>query len=291
MARISGSMPGRFVIEIAFDVPRLEEKLLAKAASIKGSEVKLTNVRQQPLGLEKPSVDVCLVRCMSMYGAVHAAALREGVGVRAVNTSSAILYAGDKILTVSRLKNAGLPLPRTAVGLDTVAAEKALEKVGLPAVDKPPIGSWGRLVALLRDYDDFKLVLEHREMMPSSYLKTHLIQEFIDLPNRDIRTLIIGDEVIGAMYRYRPINDWRTNIALGGEPVSAYLNDELIEISLKAARAVNGEVISVDVFETTDGSYLVNEVNGVPEFKGLMQATSVDIPAKIVDYVIETARR
>ncbi|MEM2051514.1 MAG: lysine biosynthesis protein LysX [Candidatus Caldarchaeum sp.] len=288
---ITQTMAGKFVVEIAFDVPRLEEKLLAKAASIAGAEVKLTNVRQQPLGLEKPSVDVCLVRCISMYGAVHVAALREGTGVRAVNPSSAILYSGDKILTVSRLKAVGLPLPRTAVGLDAPAAEKALEKVGLPAVDKPPIGSWGRLVALLKDYDDFKLVLEHREMMPSSYLKTHFIQEYIDLPNRDIRTLIIGEDVIGAMYRYRPSNDWRTNIALGGEPVSAYLNDELVDISLKAARAVNGEVISVDIFETTDGSYLVNEVNGVPEFKGLMQATSVDIPAKIIEYVIGSSRR
>ncbi len=284
-------MPGKFVVEVAFDMPRLEEKLLAKAASMKGLDVKLTNVRQQPFGLEKTSVDVCLVRCMSMYGAVHTAALREGVGVRAVNTSSAILYAGDKILTISKLKAAGLPLPRTAIGLDSTAAEKALEKVGLPAVDKPPIGSWGRLVALLKDVEDFRLVLEHREMLTSSYMKTHLIQEYIDLPNRDIRTLIIGDEVIGAMYRYRPSNDWRTNIALGGEPVSAYLNDELIEISLNAARAIGGEVVSVDVFETTDGSYLVNEVNGVPEFKGLMQATATDIPSKIIDYILKSSRR
>ncbi len=284
-------MSGKFVLEVAFDVPRLEEKLLAKAASMKGLDVRLTNVRQQPFGLEKTSIDVCLVRCMSMYGAVHTAALRESIGVRAVNTSSAIMYAGDKILTISKLKAAGLPLPRTAVGLGSTAAEKALERVGLPAVDKPPIGSWGRLVALLKDIEDFRLVLEHREMLASSYMKAHLIQEYIDLPNRDIRTLIIGDEVVGAIYRYRPSKDWRTNIALGGEPVPAYLNDELIEISLNAARAVGGEVVSVDVFETADGSYLVNEVNGVPEFKGLMRATATDIPSKIIDYIFKSSRR
>ncbi|MDW7978738.1 MAG: lysine biosynthesis protein LysX, partial [Candidatus Caldarchaeum sp.] len=260
------------------------------AAAVKGLEVKLTNVRQQAFGLEKPSIDVSLVRCVSMYSAVHTAALREGAGVRAVNSSSTILYSGDKILTVSRLKAAGLLLPRTAVGLDSDAAWKALEKVGLPAVDKPPIGSWGRLVALLKDLEDFKLVVEHREMLASSHMKTHFIQEYIDLPNRDIRTLIVGDEVVAAMYRYRPSNDWRTNIALGGEPAPAFLNDELIEISLRAAKAVGGEVVSVDVFETVDGSYLVNEVNGVPEFKGLMKATSVDIPEKVVNYVVRSAR-
>jgi glutamate--LysW ligase ArgX len=284
-------MASRFVIEIAYDVPRLEEKLLAKAASMNNLSVKLTNVRQTPLTLERPSVDVTLVRCVSMYGAVHAAALREAVDIKAINSSMAILYSGDKILTVSRLKAAGLLIPRVAVGLDAEAAEKALEKVGLPAVDKPPIGSWGRLVALLKDLDDFRLVLEHREMIPSSHMKTHVIQEYIDLPSRDIRTLVIGDEVVGAIYRYRPSDDWRTNVALGGQPVSAYLNEELREISLKAARSIGGEILSVDVFETETGSYLVNEVNGVPEFKGLMQATGVDIPGKIVEYAYKTCRK
>ncbi|MCS7137392.1 MAG: lysine biosynthesis protein LysX [Candidatus Caldarchaeum sp.] len=284
-------MAGRFVVEIAYDTPRLEERLLAKAVTAKGLELRLTNVRQHVFGLQKTPVDVCLVRCMSLYSAVHAAALREATLTRAVNSSEAILYSGDKILTVSRLKAHGLPIPRTAVALNGKAAEKAIDKVGLPAVDKPPIGSWGRLVALLKDVDDFRLVAEHREMLTSSYMKTHLIQEYIDLPNRDIRTFVVGDEVVGAMYRYRGSGDWRTNVALGGEPVQAFLNDELVEISLKSAKAVSGEIVSIDVFETTDGSYLVNEVNGVPEFKGLMKATGVDIPAKMVDYLVSLVKR
>ncbi|MEM2871777.1 MAG: lysine biosynthesis protein LysX [Candidatus Caldarchaeum sp.] len=284
-------MASSFTVEIAFDMPRLEEKMLAKTAAAKGFGVKLTNVKQHSFGFERPSVDVSLIRCVSMYGAVHTAAIREGAGVRAVNSSSAILYSGDKILTVSRLKSAGLPVPRTAVGMNSEAAKKALEKVGLPAVDKPPIGSWGRLVALVKDPEDFKIVLEHREMLSSSYMKTHLIQEYINLPNRDIRTLIIGDDVVGAMYRYRTSNEWRTNIALGGEPSPAFLNDDLIEISLRAAKAVGGEFVSVDIFETVDGSYLVNEVNGVPEFKGLMRATSTDIPEKVMTYLFKSSRR
>jgi glutamate--LysW ligase ArgX len=77
-------------------------------------------------------------------------------------------------------------------------------------------------VALIKDLDDFKLVLEHREMIPSSHMKTHVIQEYIDLPSRDIRTLVIGDEVVGAIYRYRPSDDWRTNVSLGGQPVSVW---------------------------------------------------------------------
>ncbi|MEM1943232.1 MAG: hypothetical protein QXE52_03995, partial [Candidatus Caldarchaeum sp.] len=69
------------------------------------------------------------------------------------------------------------------------------------------------------------------------------------------------------------------------------LNDDLIEISLRAAKAVGGEFVSVDIFETVDGSYLVNEVNGVPEFKGLMRATSTDIPEKVMTYLFKSSRR
>jgi len=278
-------------VEILYDVPRLEEKLLAKAVRILTGGVRLTNVRQQPLGFEHPGVDVSLVRCISMHSAVHAAAVREGAGVTAVNNSQAILTSGDKVLTTSRLRAAGVMIPRSAVALDTRSAEAALERVGLPAVDKPPIGSWGRLVALIKDEASFKTILEHREMIASRLMRTHLIQEYIDLPNRDIRTLVVGEEVLGAVFRYRSDGDWRTNVATGGLPVMAYLNEELNELSRKAAEAVNGDVVSVDIFEMVDGSYLVNEVNGVPEFKGFMEATGVDVPAKIARFIVGAARR
>ena len=278
-------MSAQPTLEIIFDVPRIEEKLLAKSAKMLGISVRLTNVKKQPLTFEQPSVGVSLVRCISMYNAVHAAAVREAASVRAINTSSSIIYSGNKILTVARLRAAGLPVPRTAVGLAPESAEKALENVGLPAVDKPPIGSWGRLVALIKDEQTFRTLLEHREMIPTSIMKAHLIQEYIDLPNRDVRTLVIGDEVLGAIFRYRGDGEWRTNVARGGQPVTAYLNEELKELSIKTARAVGGEIVSIDIFETVDGSYLVNEVNGVPEFKGLMQATGIDVPEKILEYV------
>ena len=128
-------------------------------------------------------------------------------------------------------------------------------------------------------------------MIANRLMRTHVIQEYIDLPNRDIRTLVVGDEVLAAMFRYRKDGDWRTNVARGGVPMMAYLNEELREISLKAAEAIGGEVISVDVFEMPDGTYLVNEVNGCPEFKGFIQATGMDVADKIINYLLNSARR
>jgi len=279
------------MIEIIYDFPRLEERLIAKALRMLSAQVRLMNVRQQPLDFDKPDVDVSAVRCVSMYSALHSAAVRESVDVKAVNNSEAIMISGDKVLTISRLKAYGLPIPRSAVALDNKSAQRALEHIGLPAVDKPPIGSWGRLVALIRDDLSFRTILEHRQMIANRLMRTHLIQEYIDLPNRDIRTLVVGDEVLGAMFRYRTDGDWRTNVAMGGVPVMAYLNDELREISFKTAEAVSGEIVSVDVFETRDGSYLINEVNGVPEFRGFIQATGVDVAAKIAQYLVSVAKR
>ncbi|MDJ0270920.1 MAG: lysine biosynthesis protein LysX [Aigarchaeota archaeon] len=283
-------MSGGPAIEIIYDIPRMEEKLLVKAARMASASVILTNIRQQPLRFEVSDIDVSLVRCVSMYGAMHAAAIREGAGIRTVNRSSAIMTSGDKVLTLSRLKSSGLPVPRSAVGLDHIAAYKALEYVGLPAVDKPPVGSWGRLIALIRDNETFKTILEHRDMIANRLMRTHIIQEYVDIPNRDIRTLVVGDEVLAAMFRYRSDGDWRTNVAQGAVPIMAYLNDELREISLKAAQAVGGEIVSIDVFEMRDGGYLVNEVNGVPEFKGFIRATGIDVPAKIIDYLVKLVR-
>ncbi|HID05040.1 MAG TPA: RimK family alpha-L-glutamate ligase, partial [Aigarchaeota archaeon] len=154
----------------------------------------------------------------------------------------------------------------------------------------PPIGSWGRLIALIKDLSSFNTIIEHRDMIANKLMKTHVIQEYIDIPNRDIRTLVVGDEVLAAMFRYRRDGDWRTNVARGGVPVMAYLNEELKEISLKAAEAIGGEILSVDVFEMGDGTYLVNEINGCPEFKGFIQATGVDVASKIINYLLKTAR-
>ena len=284
-------MKNNVKIEIMYDNPRFEEKLLLKAARLAGVNVTLTNVKQHPLRFESPDVDVSLIRCVSMYNSVHAAAMREGGGIRAVNSSQAILNAGDKILSLSRMKASGISTPRTAVGLDNESARKALEYIGLPAVDKPPIGSWGRLIALIKDESFFDTIIEHREMMANKLMRTHIIQEYIDIPNRDVRTLVVGGEVLAAMFRYRQDGDWRTNVARGGTPIMAYLNEELREISLKAAEAIGGEILSVDVFEMPDGHYLVNEVNGCPEFKGFIQATGIDVASRIINYILDIARR
>ena len=177
---------------------------------------------------------------------------------------------------------AGLMLPE--------AAEKAGEVLGFPIVDKPPIGSWGRLVTLVRDHQSLRSVIEHRELLQSQLIKTHLIQKYINGGNRDLRILVLGEEVLGGMRRIAALDDWRSNVARGGKVEAIKLDSELTELSLKTAEVIGGEFIAIDLFEESEG-YLVNEVNGVPEFKGFMKATRVNVAEKLAEYVRSILKR
>lgn len=277
-------------VELLVDIPRLEEKLILEELRRSGLSFRLTNAKYTPMRWGERPAAVSLVRTISMQRAAYSAAIRESSGVRAINSLDSILVAGDKILTLSRLWRAGIPFPETIIALNGEAAERAGRLVEFPVIDKPPIGSWGRLVSLVKDPQSFRSIIEHRELYQSQVLKTHLIQRYISSGSRDLRILVLGEEVLGAIWRSAADGDWRSNVARGGLVEAAELEEDLRELALKVSSVIGGEFISVDVFEE-DGSFLVNEVNGVPEFKGFMEATGINVPGKLVEYVKAVLRR
>jgi [lysine-biosynthesis-protein LysW]--L-2-aminoadipate ligase len=110
------------------------------------------------------------------------------------------------------------------------------------------------------------------------------IQKFVEKNGRDIRSFVVGDKCIAAIYRTS--DHWITNTALGGVATRCELNKELSEISIKAAKAVGGGIVAIDVFESDDG-YQVNEVNYTMEFKNSITTTGVNIPEHVVNYVLD----
>ncbi|RLI39781.1 hypothetical protein DRO64_10110, partial [Candidatus Bathyarchaeota archaeon] len=149
-------------VELLYDVPRLEEKLIMRALKSSGVELKLTNVKYSPLSWSDQAASVALIRPISMVRAIYSASLREAVGAKAINSSISIMFAGDKILTLSRFRQAGIPFPESMIAFGSEAAEKAGKIIGYPAIDKPPIGSWGRLVTLVKDHQTLQSIVEHR---------------------------------------------------------------------------------------------------------------------------------
>ena len=205
-------------------------------------------------------------------------------GVPTVNTYHVAATCGDKFLTTQALIHADVPTPGCQLAFTPESALAAIEQMGYPVVLKPVVGSWGRMVSKVNDRDAAEAILEHRDVLGSYQHSIFYIQEYIAKPGRDIRTFVIGDECIAGIYRTS--SHWITNTARGGLASNCPITPELADISVRAANAVGGGVVALDLLETLDGQLLVNEVNYTMEFRNSIDTTGVNIPAKIIDYVL-----
>jgi len=268
---------------------RVEEKLIFQALQDRGVDGERIDDDAVTLDLTGglDGYDVLLIRCLSHSRALYASKLLGDNGLRTVNTYQVIATSGDKLLTSLALAKRGVPTPRTRVAFTPQAALEAIEEMGYPVVLKPLNGSWGRLLAKINDRDAAETILEHKGTLGGYQHSIFYIQEYIEKPGRDIRSFVVGGEVIAAIYRHAP--HWITNTARGGEAMACPITPEIVWISRAAAETVGGGVVAIDILEAPDGRLLVSEVNHTPEFRNSIAPTGVDIAARIVDYVLEVA--
>jgi len=267
---------------------RIEEKLIVEAARKRGIKMTMVDSRDVVFDLDSRfEFDVLLERDVSHSRALYALNLFENSGVHTINSYPVALVCGDKVATSKRLRDAGVPTPDVKVAFTAESALAAIEQMGYPVVLKPVTGSWGRLMAKLNDRDAAEAVLEHKDHLGSYYHKIFYVQKFLNKPGRDIRAFVIGDEVIGAIYRAS--EHWITNTARGAKASNCPLTPELSQLCLNAANAVGGGVLAVDLIESDDG-LTVHEVNYTVEFRNSIHTTGVDIPGKIVDYALKVGR-
>jgi [lysine-biosynthesis-protein LysW]---L-2-aminoadipate ligase len=237
--------------------------------------------------VQVPRWDVVLDRCMQQSHALAALRLLEDRGVVTVNSPRVVANCADKVVTTSLLAAAGVPVPRTVVAFSVGSALEAIESVGYPAVVKPPVGSWGRLLARVNDRDAAEALLDHKAALGSVAHHVFYVQEHVAKPGRDIRAFVAGDEAICAIDRES--SHWVTNTARGAVAANRPVTAEIREICLAAARAVGGGVLAVDLLEDGD-ALLVSEVNHTMEFRNSVDVTGVDIAGAIVDHTLRAAR-
>lgn len=266
---------------------RFEEKQIFAALKHRGIPYEHLNARTFTVDLDKAkrNFDVALNRCISFNRGRYITHTFEAFGIPIVNTAHVLETCGNKFLTSLALKKANVPTPRTALALTTEGALEAIEAIGYPVVLKPLVGSWGRLLAKINDRDAAEAVLEHKKILGSVEHNIIYIQAYIDKPGYDLRTLVVGDKVIGAMYR--TASHWITNTAQQGKAQPCNLRPELVEISQQASQAVGGGAVAIDMFETVDGRLLVGELNHTMEFHGMVSATGIDVAGHLVDYLLE----
>jgi len=276
-------------LSILYDNIRWEEKALYEAAKKRGIKVNNINCKDLSIGLNNeressPYLNkVIIQRCVSYFKSVHATAALEGLGAHIINSLRTATVCGNKLFAHMELQKAGVKTPNAFSAFSEESAIAALDNLGYPAVIKPTIGSWGRLIALLRDRDAANAVIEDREHMFPLY-QVYYFEELVSRPPRDIRAIVIGDTVVAAIYRYSGPGEWKTNMALGGHAETCPVTNELEDICIKATKAVEGQIVGVDLMESREHGLIVHEINNTTEFRNTVRVTGVDIPGLMVDF-------
>jgi RimK family alpha-L-glutamate ligase len=205
----------------------------------------------------------------------------EDRGVVVMNSPRAIERCVDKFYTTALLHDAGLPTPATIVcerAEEAMPAIRAMLAGGSDVIIKPLFGSMGHGMVRVGDPDvAFRVVRPLEQMRAVFYL-----QQAIDHRGRDVRVFVVGGRVLGAIERTAPVADWRTNVARGGAARQIELPSTWEELAVRAVQAVGADYAGVDLLPGPDDGVFVLEVNGIPGWQGLQQATGIDVAGAIV---------
>jgi RimK family alpha-L-glutamate ligase len=201
-----------------------------------------------------------------------------------LNEPAAVLTAIHKFATAATLANWNIQVPDALLALSNDRLNQGRERFGDVGVYKTAIGTHGG--------GTWKVDLTE-PVNPKVGNRQAFLQDLIDRDDtrhRDLRVYIVDGEVVGAMYRYAPEGDWRTNVALGGDVADATgeMPDEARETALYAAEVMGLDYVGVDLVEGEDG-WFVLEVNPTAGFKGLYKATGNSPAPYIAKLAIERA--
>lgn len=187
----------------------------------------------------------------------------EARRVAVLNDAAALFATHDKLLTARLLRRAELPHPRTA----HIRPDRPFPAVRPPVVVKPRFGSGGRCVTLCQDEEALCDTLARLSSVPWFKQQGVLVQELVPPQGYDLRILVAGRRIVGAVFRIAAEGEWRTNISLGGTRVPVGDPPQrACEIALAAARAAGAALVGVDLVQDGIGNWVVIELNGAVEF-------------------------
>jgi RimK family alpha-L-glutamate ligase len=209
----------------------------------------------------------------------------EGSGVRVLNRPGALVAAHDKLATSRALAAAGVPHPSTA----HVTAPSSGPPIAPPVVVKPRFGSWGKDVVLCHDVAELRRSLTELSSRP--WFGTHgaIVQELVPPLGHDLRVVVAGGSVVGAVRRIAAEGEWRTNVALGAIREAVAPPPEASALAVAAAQAIEGDLVGVDLVPKPGGGYVVLELNGAVEFNHQYSLDGGDVFAATLAALMPTA--
>jgi len=228
--------------------------------------------------------DSILARTGSGTGYFNLSVLRqfERLNVPTLPNSASIEASKDKMYANQILAQAGLPIPKTMLTRFPCKAELVEKVVGFPCVIKVVTGSHGAGVYLCETAKQFE---DLSELISSLDFKNSMIvQEYVQYSEgRDLRVIVIGGRVVGAMLRQSTDGSFKANISRGGEGTAFDVDDQMELLAIQTAKVLDLDIAGVDLLFSTDG-YKICEANSSPGFKGFEKALGINIPQKVFDY-------
>ncbi len=204
------------------------------------------------------------------------------LGLKIVNGMPTFSVSKNKLASLLRLGEAGVPIPRSIIVRHPQNAKAAAEEIGYPVVIKIAFGTHGKGVFLAKDPETLQPIADYLGLSDRNPI---IVQEFIaEADQKDLRVFVAGNKIIASMERVAQSEDFRSNAHLGGvgRPVKTTREEE--KIALKATKAMNLDMAGVDILRSDRGP-LVIEVNSNPGYEELERATGVNVAEKIVKYL------
>jgi RimK family alpha-L-glutamate ligase len=223
-------------------------------------------------GIPRGSLEQVIFR----VDALHAL---EAGGVTCVNGPRAIERTVDKFLASALLARAGVPTPRTIACERVEDALEAFEELGGDVIVKPLFGSMGAGMTRVDDPDVAYRVFHALSLERAVYY----LQETLPHDGRDLRALVVGGRVLAAIERVG--SGWRANLARGARADATELTAEQERLCVEAAEVLGVDYAGVDVLRAADGRDYLLELNGIPGWHGLQQATGADVAGALVEHV------
>ncbi|PSQ32602.1 lysine biosynthesis protein LysX [Halobacteriales archaeon SW_12_69_24] len=284
-------------VGICYSRIRRDEKLLLSELRDRGHDVTKIDVRTERFSVRDPptsfdDLDIVVDRCLATSRSRYLTRFVGAEDVPVVNDPETAAVCADKARNSLVLAEHDIPTPATEVAFTKESALESIEAFGYPCVLKPVVGSWGRLMAKIDSRSAAEAILEHKETLGHYEHKVFYVQEFVEKPGRDIRVVTTDGTPIAGMARSS--DHWLTNAAQGAETEEIEVTPEMAGLVERAADAVGGGLLGVDLMEVggaDSGEYTVHEVNHTVEFKALDEVTDVDVPAAVVDWLEATVQR
>jgi RimK family alpha-L-glutamate ligase len=252
-----------------FDI--IVDKDIRKGIKYKGQDLELPNLVLVRLGAGILPFQLAVVRHF------------EQAGVPCINGSLPIEIVKDKLRTSQILSRAGIAIPNTMMVRMPIDDGLVESNIGFPCVVKVVTGSYGEGVYLCEKKRDYKKLMEFIDNLGNK--KTMIVQKYMaDRVGEDLRVLVIGGKVLGAMKRTAPEGDFRANITNGGVGENYPLTKEIEFLARETARALNLDIAGVDLLFDKNG-FVVCEANSNPGFSGFEKYCGVDVADAITEYV------